>query len=210
MRLLVSSSGQATINVNKNDGKIYLEIFKPIGKKAVDLGNKTKEVPVFLKKEANGDITKNSKTGKLSIAEISTLIKGLEVFVEKGAPGFHQFAQYINNNEKFKNLIFAHESRNIGLQVTQNPKEANSPVYIGFTAYESGATDTASRYSVGTASKVECLGIIAKLQSIRDVAINFEMNPSLKIDKKTQTKGKSANVDDDTYYEHEFDNTQGL
>lgn len=165
-KLLVSTNAKAEVNVS--DDKLFLEVYKKIG----EIEKDGKRLPLFY---SNG--TKDSKVAKFNVEEVATLVEGLKVFLEKGAKGFEEFASKEMGNPNFKDLMFPHGDRLMGLTVFTG-KDGRE--FIGFAIKEAKEKD---KYAVFTTDRKVIRGMIKLLENALDIMAKNSL--TLKNEKKT-------------------------
>lgn len=189
MQLIVTKSGKAELDVNlnpkaregtkKSKPSIFLEVFKPVGNMTATVGGKPRTLPTFYDPDKK---KKDSLTGKLSVGELSAIIVGIKQFIDGGSKKFSAFAVRVNNNnERYKNLTFAHMDRQVGVEATS----AESGEMLSFVV-----GNKEGKYRVSTGDIKELLGIVAKMEAARDMVIQAELTMG-------KGTGKGASKDHD-------------
>ncbi|WP_457628631.1 hypothetical protein [Persephonella sp.] len=170
-KLLISKTSKAEANVSPDGEYIYLEIYKKIGETERD----GRKLPLFYD---NGK--KDSQTAKFNLTEWAVLIKGMEIFANKGVKGFQEFAKRINGgSEKLTNLMFVHGNRTMGLRAYEGK---DGKQFIGFSIREGKELD----YSAFTASLTEVIGLAAKMKGLFDIAMQLKHIKALQPEAKAE------------------------
>ena len=78
-KLFVTKTARLDLSMSKN--KIYLIIYKPVDKKISQVGNKTRENPVFRKYQENGTVIEDKSVVKISEKELGIIITLLKHYI---------------------------------------------------------------------------------------------------------------------------------
>jgi hypothetical protein len=176
--------------VSKDGKSLYVEVYRPIGEKQD--GNR--KLPVFYDSAKN---YKDSKVAKLSLEEVEIINRALKIFIEQGLDGFEKFASRINDNDKFKGLLFPHRDKddNVRLVGLKAYKGKDNKEYVSFVIQEGQDNSYASVTS-------DIKSIIA-LQRRLDAIVDYMIKKTL--DFQPPALGKSVKAEENTVANNDDD-----
>ncbi len=154
MKMLVSNSAKVDINVR--GGYLYLEISKKIAEK---VGEDGKTIPIFYDKESG---KKDSRIAKFNYEEVVLMAEAMKIFATRGIEGYEKFSQRMNGDAKYKNIMFIHNDRMVGLRASKT-KEGRE--IISFVIQE-GKGNNIITYSCGTSSPSTALYLANVLETV--------------------------------------------
>jgi len=151
VELLTTSNSRVRMDI-KGEGT-FLEIQRKVG----EVERNGRKVPVFFK-----DGISDARVAKLTVSELSTLLRGLRRFIDLGIGGFKEYSKRIT--EKYENLLFCHDKTLVGLRAFRSEGRE----FIGFEIRDPEGNDA---YGAYTSDLKTLEGVYQKLRFIVERAI---------------------------------------
>lgn len=184
-KLLISKSAKAEINIR--DGSYFLEIFRKVG----EIEKDGKKLPIFYDRNSK---RKDSVVAKLNDTELAVIKKGIEIYTMYGYEKFKNFAGKVMKG--YSNLLFPHTGgKLVGLEASEES--------ISFTISKAGKDNNRVKYSVGTSSVAEMLGILDKLDKLAIINMMMKQKGLLLGAEQDNLKAFKEDLKEDTGGEYE-------